>query len=263
MKSILKITLAVLFIVAGTTETHAQWGKKKVNGNGDITTKTVNTSDYNEVKVVGSMDVFLESGTEGSIKVTTDANIHEYLKIESSGGTLTIRIEKGVSIRTKKGIHIVVPFQDISEVSLTGSGDLVTRDTIKTANFSAQLTGSGDVELSVEANSVEAKLVGSGDVILKIDATRVEADLTGSGDFDLSGSTKEFDVGVHGSGDLEGASLRSDDTTVYVSGSGSATINASNNLKARVSGSGSIRYSGSPQSSDKKVSGSGSIRSID
>ena len=240
MKSILKYTLALATTLFFINTSQAQFSK--VKGNGDITTKTQQTSDYNEIKVVGFMDVKLESGTEGSITVTTDDNIHEHIVVESKNGVLTIKVKNKVNIQTKKGVHVTVPFKDLNKVSLTGSGDVVTSNTIKSDSFEVELTGSGDVILDVEAMNVDAKI-------------------TGSGDLKLTGKATDLEVKVTGSGDYSGKTLVSKNTQVYVSGSGDASVHASKSLKARVNGSGDITYTGNPETTDKKVMGSGDIDS--
>jgi len=238
----LKIALAATVVLLGTQEAAAQWGNKKVVGNGNVTTKTVKTGDYEGINVVGSMDVHLEKGTEGNITVKTDDNLHEYIEIEVKGGDLVIKTEKNVYLKTKKGIHVTVPFKDISEVSLTGSGDIDTKDAIDTAQLEVNLTGSGDIVLAANAGLVEASVTGSGDV-------------------EMSGKTVTLEVGVTGSGDFDGFSLQADDTDAFVSGSGDVKVVANKSLKARVSGSGDIVYKGNPDKSDTKTSGSGDISS--
>ena len=240
MKSIIKYTLAIAVTLVCFNTSYAQF--TKVKGNGNIITKTHTTSDYNEVKIQGFMDVKLESGAEGTITVTTDENIHEHLIIESKNGTLTIKVKNKVNIQTKKGVHIVVPFKDLNKVSLTGSGDVLSSSVIESDAFETELTGSGDMKLEVNATTIDAKL-------------------TGSGDLKLSGKTTELEVKVTGSGDFFGKGLNAQNTQVYVSGSGDAIVYASKSLKARVNGSGDINYHGNPEATDKKVMGSGDIDS--
>lgn len=238
MKSFLKYTLAITITLFSFTTGHSQF--KRVKGNGNVTEKTHNTADYNKIDVVGSMDVKLVTGTEGTIKVVTDENIQEYIIIDSKNGTLTIKSKKGVNISTKKGIHITVPFKDISEIALTGSGDVLTSNAIKSNHFDVELTGSGDIVIEVEATSIDAKITGSGDIKLRGKVTDLEVKVTGSGDF-------------------TGKSLVAQNTQAYVSGSGDAVVYASKTLKARVNGSGDIIYYGKPEKTDTKVMGSGDI----
>lgn len=241
MNTLVKLVMVVALVFFGTTEVTAQWWGKRVTGNGNVTTETVKTGDYDEIKVAGFMDVHLERGTEGTITVTTDSNLHEYIVIETEGDNLIIKTRKNANIRTKKGVHVTVPFQDLSRVSLSGSGDIDTKDRITADDFKLGLTGSGDIDLSLDVASLDSYV-------------------TGSGDISLSGNAKYMEVSVTGSGDVKAASLTATDVDARVSGSGDIKLNVTGSLKARVSGSGDIRYTGSPSKSDTKVSGSGSIK---
>jgi len=240
MKATFKYTFAIAVTLFYFNTSQAQF--KKVKGNGTITTKTHTTSDYNEVKVIGFMDVLLESGTEGLITVKTDENLQEYIDIKSKKGVLTIKVKNSVNIQTKKGVHVTVPFKDLDAVSLTGSGDVLTSTSIKGKNF-------------------EAELIGSGDMILEVDAETIDAKITGSGDLNLSGKVTNLEIKVTGSGDFSSKTLISQNTQVYVSGSGDAIVHANKSLKARVNGSGDIIYYGNPESTDNKTMGSGAISS--
>lgn len=240
MKKILHYSLALSLTLLTYTTSNAQF--KKVKGSGNVTTKTHTTSDYHKVDVVGFMDVKLQKGTEGTITVKTDDNIHEYVSIESNNGVLKLKIKDNVNISTNKGLHITVPFTDLDNVSLTGSGDVLTVDQIKSDQFEAEVTGSGDMILDVEANRIDAKV-------------------TGSGDIKITGNTTELEIKVTGSGDFDGGSLDAQNVEAYVSGSGDARVIANNSIKARVNGSGDINYSGNPTTSDTKVMGSGDINS--
>lgn len=237
-KSILLI-VALLFV----TTSHAQWwGGKKVKGNGNMTTETRNTGDYDGIKCAGSMDYILVAGTEGKIKLEGESNLLEHIVTEIKGGNLIVKVEKGINLSPSwnKTIKITIPFKDINNVSLAGSGDLWNEDKITTSNLDVSLAGSGDVILNIEATSVEGSLSGSGDITLK-------------------GSTDSLSVKLAGSGDIHGFGLQSNHTTASIAGSGDIEIVSNKSLKARISGSGDIEYKGNPDKEDTKVSGSGSI----
>lgn len=242
MKTIQYASLVVACAFLGLTEMNAQWGNKKVVGNGNVTTKTVNTGDYDGIKGVGSMDIHLERGSEGNIRVSTDDNLHQYLEIEVKDNMLVVKTKKNMNLKTKKGIHVTVPFKDISEISLVGSGDIDTKDVVDAPNLELRVTGSGDVDLDVNSGKLEARV-------------------TGSGDIRVSGKTVELEVSISGSGDFHGFDLASKNTEATVSGSGDVRVVASESIKARVNGSGDITYKGNPERSDTKTSGSGSISS--
>lgn len=237
-KSLQLIIVATLFI---TAMGHAQW--KKIKGNGKIISEKRTTADYDEVNVSGFFDVKLVSGKEGAIIIKGEENILPHVKVEVKDNVLHIYTAKNVNISTKENLVLTVPFEQISAVSLSGSGDVESKNTIVATNFKARLSGSGDLTLDVKATDFEANLNGSGDVV-------------------LTGSTNNFTSKISGSGDVDAVNLIAKKANLNISGSGDMKVNCSDNLYARVSGSGDITYKGNPQSKDTKVSGSGEISKI-
>jgi hypothetical protein len=215
---------------------------QKVKGNGNVTSITRTTADYNAISCSGFMDFELIKGTEGDIKIEGEANLLDYIITEVKDNKLIVKTKDRVNLKPSpnKSIKITIPFQDIDEVSLSGSGDLWCKDIIITTDLKVSLAGSGDVTL-----------------ILKTDT--LKCDLTGSGDIKLKGSTNNLEATLTGSGDLNASSVTSDYTEVSVTGSGNANVISNKYLKARVTGSGDIEYTGNPEKEDTKVAGSGSI----
>lgn len=235
----MKKTVILLAALLAINTVKAQ---QKIKGNGNITTITRTTSDYDAVSFTGSFDYVLVSGTEGKIQIEGEENLLQYIVTEVKNGTLSVRTENRTNLQTSrnKTIKITVPFEEIHEVSLTGSGDVWNENTLTASHFKTSLTGSGDVKLQLEAETIEASVTGSGDMSLK-------------------GQTTSLKVNVTGSGDYEGYQLTANDVDVSVNGSGDATIVCNGHLKARVAGSGDITYKGNPKTEDSKVAGSGSI----
>jgi hypothetical protein len=241
MKNSIKLVVfCTLFL---TTIAQAQWSSRdKVKGNGTIITQKRTTASYDEIKVSGFFDVDLVAGNEGNITIKGEENLLPYIKVEVEGNVLKIYTEKDKNLHASQGknITITVPFETINMVSLSGSGDVKTKNTIKASSFLAKLSGSGDL-------------------ILDVDTTEFEANLSGSGDVVLTGNTKGFISKLSGSGDIDASGLDAKNVDIAISGSGDSKVSCSENLKARVSGSGDIEYKGNPKSKDTKVNGSGGI----
>lgn len=238
MKRTILFFVTCLMIV---TSGYAQWwGSEKVKGNGNMLSKQRNLEQYDEVKLVGSMNVQLVAGTEGKIEIHAESNLHEYILTEVKGGSLKISVEKGIDLQPTKEITITVPFRDLSAISLTGSGDIWNKDLIKESNLEVQVTGSGDMKLDLEVQNLKGKITGSGDIQLK-------------------GKSQKFECSVTGSGDFDAFSLEAEEVEAKVAGSGDIQVNVSKALKASIAGSGDIVYSGNPERQDFKTYGSGSI----
>ena len=116
------------------------------------------------------------------------------------------------------------------------------------------------ITVTITSDDFSLSLTGSGDIDLLVDAGTMDSRITGSGDIEISGKANELDVRITGSGDFNGESLEANNAEATISGSGDIRLTVKNNLRARVSGSGDIRYAGNPATSDTKVAGSGTIK---
>jgi len=238
-----KTTVFIIALLCSVT-IHAQWGKKKVKGNNNVTTETRTTSDYSSIGVAGFFDVDLVDGEEGHITLEGESNLLEYVITEVKDGSLKIKVKKGVNLKPSMGkkIHVTVTVKDIKGVSLAGSGDIVSKVSLKASTFKTSLAGSGDITLDVNADEMKVSIAGSGDISLK-------------------GSAKHVKASIAGSGDISAFGFKADKVSASISGSGSVEIHAEDEIKARIAGSGDIIYTGNPSKEDSKVSGSGRIRS--
>ncbi len=238
-----KTLILFSIILLATTSMNAQWwGSKKISGNGNMVTDSRKTSDYDDILLVGSLDVEITSGKEGALKVEAESNLQEYILTEVKDGKLKISVKEGVSLDPSRNMNIkvTVPVEAISVLSLTGSGDVYNSGILK----------SSDLKLSV---------VGSGDMVLNLDAQEVSGAITGSGDVKLKGTAGSLNCKVTGSGDFMAYNLKVARVEAAVMGSGDISVYASESLKARVSGSGDISYKGNPEKQDFKTAGSGAI----
>ncbi|MEC7263913.1 MAG: head GIN domain-containing protein [Bacteroidota bacterium] len=238
MKKIITLALAL----SAVTVSQAQWWKK-VNGDGNYVTIERSVGEYDGVSLAGWFDVDLVAGKEGEITLDGEANLLEHIVTEVKNGKLVIKTENNMNLRPSswnRGIKITVPVESISSVSLSGSGDIVGKTTIKSNDFSTSIAGSGDISLTVEAVNVDASLAGSGDI-------------------NLAGKTNDLDVSVSGSGDIKAYELEAENVKANVSGSADIRVTANQSIDARVSGSGDIHYRGNPKKINTKSSGSGDI----
>ena len=241
----MKTTILTLITLSFFNLSQAQWwGSEKIKGNGNVTTITRTTSDYDGISCAGSFDYILVAGIEGKITLEGEENLLEYIITEVKNGKLIVKTDKNINLSPSgnKTIKVTIPFKDIDEISLAGSGDLMNKDTVTANDLKVSLAGSGDVVLAVETNSINGSLAGSGDLTLK-------------------GNTNNLTASLAGSGDIHAFDLQSNNTEVSIAGSGDAEVVSKESLKARIAGSGDIEYKGNPKKEDSKVSGSGSIRS--
>ncbi|MDC6367027.1 MULTISPECIES: head GIN domain-containing protein [Flavobacteriaceae] len=199
--------------------------------------------DYDAIYISGWFDVDLVPGEEGTIELNGKEKYLKYISTEVNNGKLTVKWDKrynATPFYSWSKIQITIPVEDIEEVALSGSGSIIGKTTLKASKFATYLSGSGKIDLAVEATDLKSVLSGSGDAI-------------------LNGTAKDFVAEVSGSGDIEAFDLEADKVTAIISGSADVKVHANESITARISGSGDVRYIGRARKINSKVSGSGSV----
>lgn len=212
-----------------------------ITGSGNIITQTRHLNQFDGVKASGSIDIEVSNAPKQSVMVEADDNILPYIITKVDNGMLDVHFKHNMSYRNVN-VKVYVSAPSLSRLSVSGSGSIISRDVI---------TGNDRIEFRVS---------GSGNIDASVDAPIVTADISGSGTLKLRGRTKDFECSVSGSGNAECEDLLSESSEVRVSGSGNARVFASVSLNARASGSGDIVYRGNPSSPSIHKSGSGSVR---
>ncbi len=106
------IITSIIFTMSLSVNAQSWWNSKKVRGNGNVTTETRSTSDYEGVSFGGSFDVVLVKGKEGKITIKGEENLLKYIETEVKRGVLKIKVKKGVNLRMTRKMVVTVPYQD-------------------------------------------------------------------------------------------------------------------------------------------------------
>ena len=219
------IILTLALLVSVSTVSGQNWGSKKTKGNGSIVTENRSVDQFNKLKVSGDFRVVLTSDRTKELSIKTDENLMDYIITEVKDGSLLIKMKKNYNLKPSnhKAIAVQVPLNSLREIALSGSGSIRSEEHIKTDQLIMKMSGSVKIIVGLTADDIEAVLLGS----------------------------------------VKAKELKTEEGEFTVSGSGRIETNVTEKIIAKVSGSGSIRYIGSPNLSRKtKVSGSGSIREI-
>lgn len=205
--------------------------------------RTVET--YNKIHVSGSFEVKIVSGEPGNIVLQGDKDATSRIITTVQDGTLIIKPEYNFVKQGKNvsSVKITVPATSLTELSLKGSGTVSSSTTIGT-DISINLNGSGTISMRVDNNKCAAKISGSGDLKLR-------------------GRTQNFTCEVIGSGTANALDLDTSSAEAEIAGSGDILVAPKNAIKGRITGSGTIAFSGNPKNKDLKQSGSGKFKLID
>jgi len=190
----------------------------------------------------GIGNLIIEQGDEESLVVEADDNIIGLIETEVRGDKLHIGFKRGVNVVPTSRIKFYLTVVDLDRIDLLGLGD-IDCDRFETDDLEFNISGSGDIEFKITAESIETNVSGLGNI-------------------NLLGKVDSHKIRISGSGKYDAEELESKDCEVEISGLGSATVNASDNLDIEINGAGNVYYKGDPHVS-QHISGLGRIRSLD
>lgn len=198
------------------------WDTDLIEASDNVVTKEYKLTPFEEVKMngVGQVELIQSETRNGVVELTAPDNYIELYKFESDGKELDINfVKKGINIHTK-GVKIKVYTSDLVRIENRGAA-------------------------SISMDS--------------LDTDQIEIVNSGVGDIKISGITDDAYLTCSGVGSIRAEGLKALNVKASVSGVGSIECNASEEIEGRVSGVGSLRYSGNPKHQDNKRTGIGSI----
>jgi len=213
--------------------------QQKIDGSGKMVQEKRVIQNFSNVTLAGMGDLVMEQGDSEGIDIQADDNLIQYIRVEVNNGKLVIGIQPGITINPSKPISYHLKIKTIDGINLTGSGSIETPGIIG-RSITVNMSGSGHVK------------------ILKVDANSITTHLSGSGDIEAGGRIQAEDVTIDGAGNYRSADMVSSTAKINISGSGSAYVQALDQLNATISGSGSVHYIGNPVIK-QNISGAGLI----
>lgn len=240
---ILKIILLTLFTgMMVFSLASCKWTIGVVRGSGDLEKQERDVSGFDQIHFSGMGRLVIEQGDEESLTIEADDNIIDLIETDVRGNELRIEFRRGFNVLPTTKIKFFLTVKDLDRIDLSGVGDI-------------------DCE-SFQTDKLEFNISGSGNVDLDIDADSLETRISGLGDIDLKGRVEFHDVHISGSGKYDAGDMESSECRVRVTGLGSATVNVSGELDIEISGAGNVYYKGEPEIS-QQITGIGRIKRLE
>lgn len=208
--------------------------------------RDVDVKNFNELSLGIPANVYLKQGSSDRVQIECDDDIFDEIEFELRGDELTIKRDGNWNWGSgwrKSEVTIWVTMREIEELRVSGSGNLESDGKLDTEDLSLAVSGSGDMELDVNSDEMDLRISGSGSI-------------------SLSGTAEEAETKISGSGKVKAEDLTVKVFDASISGSGSCYITVTDEVSARISGSGSVYYAGDPDRVISNSSGSGKIRKM-
>lgn len=203
-------------------------------------TENYSFSTIDKVSVQCACDANIHYGTNQEVTLTGSEHILENVDIYVDGTTLIIKMKPEIGPNVDVVAEITIPMVEFVEA--TGSGNLWIDAFSNLNDLTLNISGSGNIR------------TGS----LDLGQDKLTAEISGSGTIEVDGVAESSYIEVAGSGDYEGFDLSVDYSNIDISGSGNVEVSVNNDLDVDITGTGSVRYKGQPNL-NKTISGSGNV----
>lgn len=254
-------------------------GNSGIKGNGNIVTKKVKVSDYNEIKIgqgINANEVsfsnrnksprFNYTQQQGSadLEITIDENLFPLLSIESSGNTLVIETKKGNVISPTR-LEMNGHSKELTRLRISGGMDFFLQSNLTGDNLEIHASGASDVYLNNPvriSNLCKFTLSGASDLKASdLECDQIECRSSGSSDIKMSGKASTGEYRCSGSSDIKSYDFVVKRLNCSASGSSDIQTTVTEYLNASASGSSDIKYKGNPETT-KRSSGSSDIDNV-
>jgi hypothetical protein len=236
MKSLKILTIAIA-IISISSCTDAQF-RPTVRGNGHVIKKDRQTESFTGIKVSSGIDVYLKQGSDLSVTVEADENLHEYIMTEVKNGVLDVYADANIRDAERKRVYVTI--KDVKSIMTTSAGDVVGESPFK-------------------ADKLELSASSAGNIKIEVTAKDIRLDISSSGDITLDGEAETLDGNLSSAGDLNAFNLKVKEANISASSAGDADVNVSEKLTARASSAGDINYMGDPKYIDAHSSSAGGV----
>lgn len=202
-------------------------------------TETRELGTFSGVKAAEGIDVFLKQGDKERVKVEVTGTDPSNIITEISGSYLKIHMRDG-RYRTVDA-KVYVTYVKLSKLSASSAGSIFSEGPIQANSLEISASSAGSVDVTIEAGSAEVSSSSAGDVELK-------------------GKVESIYVDASSAGEIDAYDLEANRVEAEASSAGTVKINVTENLDARASSGGTIRYRGNPDRSNTNSSSGGSVR---
>ena len=202
-------------------------------------TETREASGFSAIDLRAPGQVIVTMSDHEALTIEAEDNVLPQISSTVRDGVLVLQWSSGSVVCTTRSVVYRVTARELSAFSVNGSGTIEAPG-LTAPRLRTSLSGSGEIRLQ------------------HLIAEELESTMSGSGTVEASGTATRLTLTKSGSGSFKAQSLAVRDARVSSQGSGAAAVHVSDGLNVDLSGSGSVRYVGSPHV-ESKVTGSGKV----
>lgn len=257
----MKQSLFLIALLITTTLSYSQ-KKEKVKGSKIVTIERKQTESFDALEVSDNIEVFLVKGSENSIEVEADDNLHQAIDIVLNGSTLRLSTLKDITSYKKLSLRITYTdsFRSIfakNESQVTALSDLELENisikcvdyskvfiNAKTTTFEMQCDDKSKVELNLKSEKTTISLSKNSNLKALISSPNLIFDMYQKSVATVEGDVENIKLRLDNNANFTGKNLSVMMADVTVESYSSIAVNVKNTLTLSASGKSEIELYG-------------------
>lgn len=248
MKKNYTLILALLFSFVISAQ-----GFEKIKGNRILEVQSTEISPYRILEIGENFEVVLVQQDSPKVRIETDSNLHEYIKIDVSAEKLSILTSETVS-KFKK-LYVEIGYnQNLSQIIAKGKVSIRGNTALQTERTELIASESANINLNFQSSRVEIKASDKAKITtnIKSESTAINAinnatihcetnteslniNLSEGSDLHINGTSSKVNFFLQDNSYLSAAELTSGIAMVTIKGTSEAYIKATDKLSLNAS----------------------------
>lgn len=199
--------------------------RPKIEGSGNVVTKDITVSSFDELSVGGIFSVALKQGNREEVKIEAEDNLQELFEVKNEGSKLVVGMKKDVNINSKKKMKVYITFKKLKSLDVKTVGDV-----------------SSDGNLSFDDLKLDNKSVGNVD--LNFTAKSVSIDNKSVGNIKLQGKADDVTIRNKSVGNINAASFAVQKMDIENNSIGNTEVNVEKEIKVKDNSLGKVTNKG-------------------
>ncbi|MEW7278406.1 DUF2807 domain-containing protein [Aquimarina sp. 2201CG1-2-11] len=227
--------------------------KERIKGNKILSTETQELEAFHTIEIYENFEVTLDESNDPYVKIETDSNVHEYIKVEVVDSVLTISSEK--DLRRTKALHLDIFYtSDVQKIILHDKVTIKSLSPIETPKLTIETHGNTEAFITADVGQIECITNDKSNVVLHvtgqeasyqinensklegiITADTLKVDAYQKGNVTLEGELKMLLVRVDNNTNFYGEKLKCDMVSISAEGTSDSYIlsNQATTIEAR------------------------------
>ncbi len=255
-KSILLIALLI------TTTLSFSQKKEKIKGSKIVTVAVKKVESFNALEVADNLEIFLIKGTENSLEIEADDNLHEAIDIAISGNILRLSTTKDITSAKKLSVRVTYTndFTSVTarnEANITALADLELDNitlknydysklfiNAKCKNITIQCDDKSKGEVNIKAENTTVNLLKNSSIKALITSTNLTFDMYQKSEATVDGEVQAMKLRLDNNANFSGKNLVIKDLDLTTESYTTAQVNVKANAIIQASGKSEVQLFG-------------------